>query len=173
MLVELDLIAGRVVEEDLAAHAFDGQHVADIDAESAELRGCIVDVVDGEGEVGTAALHERQLDEMELLRADPKPAAADPQFGPVELGESQLVDVERSVGFDVVDVDGDVVDTVVMHRADLSAVTANVCDDGAGGADARLPDGDVPAGTSCHCGWACSQPAAPQPGNRHAPWSRR
>src|SRR4051794_23219826 len=81
-LVELDEVAAGVVGEGLAAGA-DGAGVADLDARRPQLRDRLVEVGHEEGEVLAPVGGRGCLDEVDLLRADVEPGAAEPEVGSV------------------------------------------------------------------------------------------
>jgi hypothetical protein len=120
-LMQLDEVAGRVVQERLAAAAH-GRRIAHVHAPAPELRDGRTEVVDEQCEVLAACCWRRRVDQVDLLVAGIEPGTIHAEIGgPVlPLRKPEDVDVEDKGGIDVVDVDGHVMDGERSHSTSLA-----------------------------------------------------
>lgn len=115
--MEFHAVAGRVGDEGLTARAH-GPGIAHFNTPVTQLGHRGLEVVDLKGEVLAEIGRRLPLDQMDLLAAGVEPGAAEGKVGAVSPRlEAEDIAVEAECGLDVVDVEGDVMDSQGTHPA--------------------------------------------------------
>jgi hypothetical protein len=119
-LMELDRVAGRILQERLASGP-DDDRVGDDDAPTAQLGDARVDVGDLESEVLPHVRWRRRAYQMHLLAPGVEPCAADAEIRAILAGrQPEYVDVETQRLVDIVDVDRHVMDCDGLHDVSVA-----------------------------------------------------
>src|SRR5215213_3315582 len=123
--VELDAVARGVPEEGLAAGAGHVLRAPDLHPRRLQLGHGSIEVVDPQRQVLAPVDGGRwDLHQVDLVVAGLDPGPREPEVGPVERGEPELVDVELQRRLQLVDVDGDVVQPGGLHDTFAPSSTA-------------------------------------------------
>ena len=118
--MELDHIARRVADEGLTAGG-DWRRVGRPVATCPQLGDDGIEIVDAHGEVLAEVGRRRSLEEVDLLVADVEPSTSKAKVGPIiPPDQAQSTFVERQGFIEVVDVDGNMVDSEGFHNGILA-----------------------------------------------------